>query len=85
MMTITAPTGYGGCSCETALGNGGFMAFGILYPLTATATALPAADATDGHGYARADRATAAAFGADGATTPPPHPPKNTRKQITAL
>ena len=39
------------------------MAFGILYTLTATATALPAAGATDGHGYARADRAATTACG----------------------
>jgi hypothetical protein len=61
------------------------MAFGILYPLTATGTALPVADATDatdGHGYARADRRPAAAYGADGVTPPPP---KNSRKQNSAL
>jgi len=55
------------------------MAFGTLYTLTATVTALPAdgvADATDG-------RATAAAAGVDGVTPPPP--PKNSRKQNSAL
>jgi len=62
------------------------MAFGTLYTLTATATALPAddtTDAADGRGYARADRATATAYGVDGVMSPPP--PKNTRKQKTAL
>jgi len=55
------------------------MAFGILYPLTATGTALPvadAADATDGRGRALADRATATACGVDGAMSPPPPPPQ---------
>jgi len=60
------------------------MAFGTLYTLTATGTVLPVADATDGYGHACADRATAAACGVDGVTSPPP-PPKNTRKQKTAL
>jgi len=63
------------------------MAFGTLYTLTATATALPAAActtcATDGRARALADRATAAACGVDGVMSPPP--PKNTRKQKTAL
>jgi len=63
------------------------MAFGILYPLTATGTVLPVTDAIDaparGHGYDRADRRTTAAEAVDGANTPPP--PKNTRKQNTAL
>ena len=51
------------------------MAFGTLYTLTATATALPAdgaTDATDGHGYARADRAATAAYGFDGYNDSPP-------------
>jgi len=62
------------------LGNGGFMAFGMLYTLTATDTALPAA-----HANGRADDAyMTAAYGADGPMPPPP-PPKNTRKQNTAL
>jgi len=55
------------------------MAFGTLYTLTATATALPAdgaTDATDGHGYARADRAATAAYGFDGVMPPPPPPTK---------
>jgi len=61
------------------------MAFGILDPLTATGTALPVADvadATDGYGHARADRRPAAAYGVDGLAPPPP---KNTRKQNSAL
>ena len=58
------------------------MAFGTLYTLTATATALPVADATDGYWHARADRAAATAFGVNGVT---PHPPKNSRKQNSAL
>jgi len=84
-MTITAPPVYGGCSCENALGNGGFMAFGALASLTAIGTALPDTGAA-AHGYAharaRVKYAPATAYGIDGVPLPPP---KNTRRQIRAL
>jgi hypothetical protein len=67
-------------------GNGGFMTFGHLYPLTAIWVALPVTDVIDAP-YGRANARVAArpttACGADGVTAPPP--PKNPSKQNTAL
>ena len=62
------------------------MAFGILYPLTATGTVLPVTDAIDaparGHGYDRADRRTTAAYGVDFVMSPPPPKTLASKKRL---